>query len=321
MSRSPLGSADDADVEAALTRRRRLRWPEGLWRPSFTTATLAFALIVTPSFGYLAARYSSDRAVARELAREADEAARKGMLADGWQPIERGAAAPTARETKTSLGVEFFAATRPFRLDLLGGVLSGHAPKTDRLERAVRAVAAELGRYPRAFLAASRFERVLFCAGLEQGKLTIPSLPNYEHTLLLDVDAPPAFLRRLLDHELFHFADFADDGQVQHDPAWAKLNDHYFVYGDGGRFMREPGVARLRTDLPGFVSKYATSALAEDKAETFAFMMVAPHAVARIAARDPIVRAKVRAIRAQLVRLSPVINDAFWRRVAAETPR
>jgi hypothetical protein len=313
--------ADDAVLEAALGRRRRLRWPEGLWRPSFAAATVAFALIVMPSFGFLAAHYSSDRAVARELAREADEAARQGMLADGWQPIQSGAAAPVAQSVKASLGVELLAATRPFRLTLIGGALSGRAPDAERLERAVRAVAAELARYPKAFLGASRFERVLFCAGLEQAKLGIPSLPNYEHTLLLDVDAPPAFLRRLLDHELFHFADFADDGQVQHDPAWAKLNDHYFVYGDGGRFMRGPGVARLQTNLPGFVSKYATSALEEDKAETFAFMMVAPHAIARIAARDPIVHAKVRAIRAQLVRLSPVIDDAFWRYVATQTSR
>lgn len=284
-------------------------------------ATLALAVVVTPSFGYLAERYSSDQAVQRELEREADQAERDHMLKVGWKPVQTGSAGPLALSVKRTLGVELLVATRSFRLDLVDGALSGRPPPAGRLQRAVRAVTSELERYPKAFLKASRFERVLLCKGLEQGKEAIPSLPNYEHTLLLDVDAPPGFLRRLLDHELFHFADFADDGVLKRDPAWAKLNDHYFVYGDGGRFMRQPGVARLNPDLPGFVSKYATSALEEDKAETFAFMMVAPHAVARIAARDAIVRAKVRAIRAQLFRLSPALNDAFWRRVAKQTSR
>ena len=64
-----------------------------------------------------------------------------------------------------------------------------------------------------------------------------------------------------------------------------------------------PGSARLTDELPGFVSKYATSALEEDKAETFAFLMAAPARLQAIAARDAVIRAKIAAVKAELLRV------------------
>jgi hypothetical protein len=152
---------------------------------------------------------------------------------------------------------------------------------------------------------------------LHEGKLAIPSLPNYHGALVLDVDADAPFLRRLVHHEVFHFADYADDDQLSRDPAWAALNDRYFVYGSGGRFLRDPGAGCFTDKYPGFVSEYATSALEEDKAEIFAMRMVAPRELDAFASADPIVRAKSRAIEAQLQKLSPALDDSFFRDIDA----
>ncbi len=274
---------------------------------------ILFALILTPAIGLLAAHFDDPEAANAALAEEADHDARKQMLERGWTPFSAdGPGSDSAARLLKSRGVELLHATKNFRLDLGGGPLRGGRASAADSAKAARVVTAELGRYPRSFLAKSRFRRVLLCSGLKEGTIEIPSLPNYERTLLLDIDAKPFELRRLLDHELFHFADYADDNDVQHDPAWAKLNDHWFVYGDGGRFMRDPGSARLTDKLPGFVTRYATSALEEDKAETFAFMMVAPQKMVEMASRDPILKKKIAAIQRQLARLSPGMDARFW---------
>ncbi len=275
--------------------------------------TIGLALVLTPAIGLLAEHLDDPAAVNEALAEEADQDARAAMLKRGWAPFpDHGPGSGTAARLLKQRGVELMHATKKFRLDLGGGPLRGRAASAADSAAAARVVTDELSRYPRAFLAASRFRRVLLCNGLEEGKIDIPSLPNYERTLLLDIDAKPFELRRLLDHELFHFADYADNNDVQYDPAWAKLNDHWFTYGDGGRYMRDPDSARLTTKLPGFVTRYATSALEEDKAETFAFMMVAPHKLTDMASRDPILKKKILAIEHQLQRLSPSVDARFW---------
>jgi hypothetical protein len=113
-------------------------------------------------------------------------------------------------------------------------------------------------------------------------------------------------------HELFHFADYADDDQLQHDPDWEMLNDRWFSYGSGGRFVREPGSARFEPDLHGFVSKYSRSALEEDKAEIFAFLMTRPDAMAELARRDAVVARKVALVKLQLQKLVPALEERFW---------
>jgi hypothetical protein len=100
-------------------------------------------------------------------------------------------------------------------------------------------------------------------------------------------------------HEVFHFLDYADDDQVRADPAWEKLNDRWFVYGSGGRFQRDPKSSG-RAELPGFVTRYAQSALEEDKAETFAFWMIDRPWLSARAKTDPVLAAKLAAIERQL---------------------
>jgi hypothetical protein len=107
---------------------------------------------------------------------------------------------------------------------------------------------------------------------------------------------------------VFHFADYADDDQVKSDPGWAKENGDSFVYGSGGRFQRDPRSSSPESGSPGFVTRYATSALEEDKAETFAFLMVAPEMMAERIKTDPVLAHKVARVKAQLAPLGYVVG-------------
>jgi hypothetical protein len=284
------------------------------FRPGFMTVTVAVALLASPSFGLLAAQLNDSQAAARQLAEETESRLREQMLERGWKPLSAGGARPFAQLLERNRGVELLAATRPFRLELLSGTLAGEPASEVELTRAALVLEQELARYPRRFLEQSRLRRVVLTRSLSEGGAPIPSLPNLEGGLVLDTDAEEAFLRRLIHHEVFHFTDYAGDDQLKRDPAWQKLNDRWFVYGSGGRFARAPGSARLTDELPGFVSKYATSALEEDKAETFAFLMAAPVRLQAIAARDAVLRAKIAAVKADLLAFCPEIDGRFWAR-------
>lgn len=154
--------------------------------------------------------------------------------------------------------------------------------------------------------------RVVLCRGLTEDGRSIPSLPNYRHTLLFDTEGSPAFLRRLIHHEVFHFADYAEDLNVLHDPAWEALNPPEFHYGTGGRDMRSPRVTAFDDHLPGFVSRYGTSALEEDKAEIFAALLAAPAWMAEQRRRDPILEAKARRVQLVMEGLFPGLETDFW---------
>jgi hypothetical protein len=281
--------------------------PRRLLRPGFLTLTIAAALLVTPGFAFVADRFEDEAAYARERADDLDGVMRDALLERGFEPWH-GA---VAERLASVAGVEVIVPSHAFVLDLGGGRLKGRAPRPVLVSAVARIVAAQLERYPREFVQAIHLRRVILCEGLAEGDRAIPSLPNYEHSLFLDVDAPHAFIERLVHHETYHFADFADDGSLGRDPAWARLNDRWFVYGTGGRFMRDPGSASLSAELPGFLSRYATSALEEDKAETFAFSMTAPGGVTAIAAKDAVVRSKVELLRKEVARFCPGMRGRF----------
>lgn len=279
----------------AVARRARLRSP----RPGFMAITVLVALAAAPVVGWLAENLYDERAARAAALEDADQAVREEMLELGWQPLA------------VAHGIELLTAGAPFSVELAGGAVRGVAPDADARTAAALVVSEELARYPRELLQAARLRRVLLCRELHEGETAIPSLPNFHRTLLLDVDADREFLRRLVHHEVFHFADYADDDQVQRDPAWARLNDHWFVYGSGGRFARDPKSSRPSDTLPGFVTSYAQSALEEDKAETFAFFMVDRTWLERRAERDPVIEKKLAAVERQLLALSPSAQRLF----------
>lgn len=274
------------------------------------------ALVVTTAAGLLGTTLASLEPSLSPGEAAADAQSRAAMVAMGWQMPRSAALRGLSAGLHETHGVEILHIRSDFELRLDDRELTGTAAEPSALAAATVRAVDELSLYPSGFLRASRLRRVALCTGLHENGRPIPSLPNYENTMLLDVGARPEFVRRLIHHEVFHFADLADDDQVLSDPAWEALNPAGFDYGHGGRDMRDPAASGLTEDRPGFLTRYATSALEEDKAEVFAFLMVRPHEVARRARQDGILAAKARRIRTIVQGLDPDMDQSFWARVA-----
>lgn len=191
-------------------------------------------------------------------------------------------------------------ATRPFELALGNGVVRGIDEHPERLAKARAQIAHELNRYPTHFLEAIRLRGIVLCNALTEGNAPIPSLPNVGGLMLLDVDTSAHDLARALHHEIFHFADLATNRTLTDDPAWEALNASSvvksFTYGGGGRSLRSSWAGKP-SDLPGFVSAYATSGVEEDKAETFSFALTRADVLHDRIPRDPVLARKVAEVR------------------------
>ncbi|HEY8074548.1 MAG TPA: hypothetical protein VIF62_10565 [Labilithrix sp.] len=202
--------------------------------------------------------------------------------------------------------VALLEATRPFTLALGNGPVRGEPADAKDLAMGRAIVSRELARYPSSFPPRVHLAGVVVASELVEGEKPIPSLPNVGGLLLLDVHAAESDLVRAIHHEVFHFADLADDGQLAPDPTWEALNARGFVYGGGGRSLRSAWAAKPSSDLPGFVSGYATSGVEEDKADTFAFLVARRESIEPRLGGDPVLAAKAR----EIVRRVADIDDA-----------
>ncbi|MCC6525952.1 MAG: hypothetical protein IT373_25120 [Polyangiaceae bacterium] len=280
-------------------------------RPRFGVALGAGALFVTSAAGLFAEMQRGRYAAARTPEEEAYEDRAREAL--GWREVrtesgDRLRAARGVRIVVPATGLALRAGH--------GTVTAGPPPRADVLA-ATELVAQELALYPASWLARIGLRNVVLCEGLAEDGRAIPSLPNVRESLLVDVSGAPAYLQRLVHHEIFHFADVADDGQLLSDRAWEALNAPGFRYLGSGRGAREPEPGWPWHDAPGFVSRYATSALEEDKAELFALMMVAPRRAAELAMGDPVLATKVAALRDHVASIGSELDERFWERLAA----
>ena len=143
-------------------------------------------------------------------------------------------------------------------------------------DRITRVLSRQLARYPAGYLAKVNVARVLVCAHVRENGHDIPSLPNIDGAWLIDATLSDAFAARIAHHEIYHFIDLAEDGTLNTDPSWEALNPSSFAYGEGGRSLRSGWASEATDTAPGFVTAYATTAVAEDKAETLRAVDDAP---------------------------------------------
>lgn len=102
--------------------------------------------------------------------------------------------------------------------------------------------------------------------------------PEKDALLLADNDdlVCSVGMEQRVHHEFFHFMEGQVNGNMRFNhPDWKALNPEDFKYGDGGHEVYNctggfNNTGHVRT---GFVSRYALTALEEDRAETFAWMM------------------------------------------------
>jgi hypothetical protein len=173
-------------------------------------------------------------------------------------------------------------------------------------------IADALGIYPRKLLEEIGLRTIVLGRKLSVDGTAFNAFADVEHgRLFLNLDAglPDGFIKRTLHHEFFHFVDFAEDDRLDEDRPWSSLNPPGFLYGSGGASMQnDPGAGQPGESLTGFVNRYATSGLAEDKAEVYASLIFDNAWMSRRASADSILGRKVERIRLSLRRLGPLAS-------------
>ena len=134
--------------------------------------------------------------------------------------------------------------------------------------------------YPKSFIRKVNLQRVTFVHDIKfttnnytQERTGCPEY-NQTHSIILAIqERNLAYIRIVLHHEFFHYIDYADDKSFD-DEGWENLNQKGFEYGNGGDSERE--WIKLEKGVNGFINHYSTTALEEDRAEIYQYLIGCP---------------------------------------------
>lgn len=177
-------------------------------------------------------------------------------------------------------------------------------------------LASEMSWYATGLWQAANIDRIVVCCDLKFDGAKRQALPHLVNRVLY-VDGhcathDRAYLARIMHHEIYHFLDVyggAAAAAEAGDPEWAALNPPGFRYGEGGGAAAQTAHHLYQEQVfsadanPAFVSSYAMSAPEEDRAETFAALVVDGAAMASRAAADPLLKSKLDVIIGRVYRL------------------
>jgi hypothetical protein len=233
----------------------------------------------------------------------------RGSCPDGHAPF-------VARALEEKYGVTVACKDQKYPVNTYHGLIRATNAETAQVDRYGTVLAQEFLLYPPDFIRRSRLKRIILCRDLSFDGQDRAAVPDFEHdALYLDViasDSSRLYERSAIHHDFFHMIDYRDDGQVYADEQWAKLNPATFQYGDGGVNMQGDPRSGVPWDKPGFLNRYATSGVEEDKAEIFAHMMTEYALVGKRAATDDVIYKKMSAMKALLAKFCPDLNEIFW---------
>jgi hypothetical protein len=247
-------------------------------------------------------------------------AAIAALFNGSYTPARAGGGASTAgiaREIGDRHGLTVVRDEPQFPVATGWGRIGGYAGAPRDVDSYLPILSAEWGLYPRGAVQRSGLKRIILCSGLTFAGQRRTAIPDFEHDdLYLDVGRgrySEAYTRTVIHHEYFHVIDWRDDGRLYEDPSWVQLNPAGFRYGRGGAQAQNDATGSLLDSLtPGFLDRYATSGVEEDKAETFANMVVRPGAVDSRTKRDPVLAAKVARMKSLVQTFCGDMNGTFW---------
>lgn len=230
-------------------------------------------------------------------------------------------------ELASRQGVEITWTGGPYRYDYDWGWGEAREAAEWEVELFTPVIAEELRLYPPGFLADIGFDEVVVGRDLwleQQGVAQNISGYLFDGTLLLSASYTYKVnnrdkQRRYLHHLIWHRIDELR-GTTWEDPEWVALNPEGFEYGAhtrGGIHDRTSETGLLTDDYPGFVNRYGTGNVPDDKADLFAYLMVLHHWVMERGREDPYLHDKVELMKARLARLHPAFDGGFWARVDA----
>jgi hypothetical protein len=169
-----------------------------------------------------------------------------------------------------------------------GSYLCG-AMRRDEAGAAASGVASALSNLPSGALARVNLRYVVLCGGVTENGRTIGGIPVAPLNLLMLDGTDASSLSHRTLHELFHLIEYRSGG----------IGDADWVAQFGGGYSnRYPGLltkASVGSGKPGFATNYGESHPHEDRAELFAWLLLAPRDVADLISRrgDTVLRRKV----------------------------
>jgi hypothetical protein len=206
-----------------------------------------------------------------------------------------------------------------FPIKTTHGVIDGAAATTDEIVAYAPLLAFEWNLYPESLIRRSRLKCIVLCKDLTFTSTARSAIPDFEHdTLYLDIvrgSYSDSYVRKVIHHEYYHVIDWRDDGSLQ-DDSWAHLNPPGFQYGKGGESAQGDSTSSIDTqNLAGFLNTYSMTSVAEDKAEIFAHLMVAPKYLAARVAADAVIRSKVARMKENMKSFCPEMDCAYWNNI------
>lgn len=175
---------------------------------------------------------------------------------------------------------------------------------------------AEWRKYPPSLMPKVHLKRIVLGRDvrvLNQPRAAVPEFGPGWFWLDADVNTRrPNYGRHALHHDFFHMIDQWDSPNGLQDPAWKALDPVGTPDGPGGWNMQTGNPGALRADLPGFITKYATSAVEEDKAEVYSHLLTSTAFISGRAALDPILAKKVVYIKNLVATFEPTMGPSWW---------
>jgi hypothetical protein len=212
----------------------------------------------------------------------------------------------------------------PIYLPEVKKTLAGADPSKLALQESLPALRKAMAKYPRDLLHSVGLTRIILGANLQASGVAVGGYsypPSHSFIVSIEADGRKNFEERRFHHEIFHLMDRALLGQfAKQDLTWVRLNGPNFKgyqTGDGWQWIaaQQTGKPGLEPE-PGFVSAYSMSAVGEDKAEVFAYLMIDAKGLAQKAATDPVLRAKVERMKQLVRQASPKMDARYFDKIA-----
>jgi hypothetical protein len=182
----------------------------------------------------------------------------------------------------------------------------------------VKLLKEELGIYSPKLLGRCGLRSIVICGKISVNGKGLPgfSIPDNGRIFfeIVDPSRLQAYIRRGVHHELFHLIEFKNNMLGRDDPAWSKLNPESFKYGKGGYNERDPSSSLPDETTLGFINRYSRSAIEEDKAVIYSYMMSDRKILDGMIAKDGILSSKTKEIEKMLYRFSKEFDESFWLR-------
>ena len=182
-----------------------------------------------------------------------------------------------------------------------------------QLDRYRKILSRELKKYPNPLIQKSKLKGIAIVKNLSVAGQRRAAMPDYENEILyLDFQRGahnPAYQAHVIHHEFFHLLEQELNGSAYFkDPEWAKLNPKNFKYGKGGKEQRGNDNFALVHPQSGFINRYSTSALEEDKAEIYAALFISAERkkITAMGANDTHLAAKIKMMFTILRQIDPV---------------